>query len=169
MSSGICKNEEEDKRDNSNKSTIFNFWIYFGIIILGLLFIILIILIIYSFFSKKEVNNNYKPITSTPIPTPTFQSPSFEDGGDTGGSGKANSLKDFFSDINLVEAAILGLGVATFLYAIYYYKFEMSMTKTGYAELNARLNKVEVMTSKMASEKNANGQNGARTRKRILM
>jgi len=74
MSSGICKNEEEDKRDNSNKSTIFNFWIYFGIIILGLLFLILIILIIYSFFSKKEVNNNYKPITSTPIPTPTFQS-----------------------------------------------------------------------------------------------
>ena len=104
-----------------------------------------------------------------PIPTPTFQSPSFEDGGDTGGSGKANSLKDFFSDINLVEAAILGLGVATFLYAIYYYKFEMSMTKTGYAELNARLNKVEIMTSKMASEKNASGQNAVKTRKRILM
>jgi len=75
MSSGICKNVEEDKRDNSKKSTIFNFWIYFGIIILGLLFIILIILIIYSFFSKKEVTiNNYNPNISTPIPTPTFQS-----------------------------------------------------------------------------------------------
>jgi heme/copper-type cytochrome/quinol oxidase subunit 1 len=73
MSSGICKNVEEDKRDNSKKSTIFNFWIYFGIIILGLLFIILVILIIYSFFSNKEVTNN-KPNISTPIPTPTFQS-----------------------------------------------------------------------------------------------
>ena len=104
-----------------------------------------------------------------PIPTPTFQSPSFEDGGDTGGRRYANSLKEFFSDINLVEAAILGLGVATFLYAIYYYKFEMSMTKTGYAELNARLNKVELLTSKIASEKNASGQNSVKIRKRILM
>ena len=113
--------------------------------------------------------NMPQPQIAAPIPTPTFQSPTFEDGGDTGGSGKSNSLKDFFSDINLVEAAILGLGVATFLYAIYYYKFEMTMTKTGYAELNARLNKVELMTSKIASEKNANAQNSARTRKRILM
>ena len=73
MSSGICKNEEEEKKNTSTKSTIFNFWIYFGIIILGLLFIILIVLIIYSFFSNKEVNN-YKPITTSTIPTPTFQS-----------------------------------------------------------------------------------------------
>jgi hypothetical protein len=69
----------------------------------------------------------------------------------------------------LVEASILALGVATFLYAIYYYKFEMTMTKTGYADLNARLNKVELMTSKIVAEKNANGNNAARTRKRILM
>ena len=72
MSSGICKNEEEEKKNTSTKSTIFNFWIYFGIIILGLLFIILIVLIIYSFLSNKEVNN-YKPITTSTIPTPTFQ------------------------------------------------------------------------------------------------
>ena len=73
MSSGICKNDEEDKKDTSKKSSIFNFWIYFGIIILGLLFIILIILIIYSFFSKKNVNTTYIN-TTTSIPTPTFQS-----------------------------------------------------------------------------------------------
>jgi hypothetical protein len=103
------------------------------------------------------------------MPPPTFQSPTFEDGGDTGGKGKSNSIKDFFSDINLVEASILALGVATFLYAIYYYKFEMTMTKTGYADLNARLNKVEVMTSKIVAEQNANGKNSVRTRKRILM
>jgi hypothetical protein len=102
-------------------------------------------------------------------PPPTFQSPTFEDGGDTGSKGKSNSIKDFFSDINLVEASILALGVATFLYAIYYYKFEMTMTKTGYADLNARLNKVELMTSKIVAEQNANGKNTVRTRKRILM
>lgn len=107
-----------------------------------------------------------------PIPPPTFQSPSYESGGDMGmESSRANPLKDFFSDINLVEAAILGLGVATFLYAIYYYKFEMTMTRTGYADLNARLNKVELMTSKIASEKNANGKNSNRSnpRKRMLI
>ncbi|MFY8161495.1 MAG: hypothetical protein ACOVNU_09210 [Candidatus Kapaibacteriota bacterium] len=105
-----------------------------------------------------------------PIPPPTFQSPSYESGGDTG-SDKSNPFKDFFSDINLVEAAILGLGVATFLYAIYYYKFEMTMTKTGYADLNARLNKIELMTSKIASEKNANGKNSNRSnpRRRMLI
>lgn len=73
MSSGICKNEQEEKKETSKKSNIFNFWIYLGLIILGLLFIILIILIIYSFFSKKEVNV-YKPTTTTSIPTPSFQS-----------------------------------------------------------------------------------------------
>ena len=105
------------------------------------------------------------------IPPPTFQSPSFEDGGDTGSKGNSNSIKDFFSDINLVEASILALGVATFLYAIYYYKFEMTMTKTGYADLNARLNKVELMASKIAAEKNANGKNANRNnpRKRMLI
>lgn len=64
MSSGICKNEQEDKKDTSKKSTLFNFWIYFGLIILGLIFIILIVLIISSFFSKKE--DNYKSSISTP-------------------------------------------------------------------------------------------------------
>jgi heme/copper-type cytochrome/quinol oxidase subunit 1 len=72
MSSGICKNEQEDKKDTSKKSTIFNFWIYFGIIVLGILFLTLIIFLIYSFFSKKEVNNNPTPTYS--IQTPTFQS-----------------------------------------------------------------------------------------------
>jgi hypothetical protein len=100
---------------------------------------------------------------------PTFQSPTLEDGGKMEKGGQTNSIKDFFSDINLVEASILALGVATFLYAIYYYKFEMTMTKTGYADLNARLNKVELMTSKIVAEQNANGKNSVRTRKRILM
>lgn len=74
MSSGICKNEDVDKKDTSRKSNIFNFWIYLGLIILGLIFLILIIFLIYSLFSKKEVNNKYNPDTSTSIQTPTFES-----------------------------------------------------------------------------------------------
>jgi len=104
------------------------------------------------------------------MPPPTFQSPTFEDGGDMGDKGKSNSIKDFFSDINLVEASILALGVATFLYAIYYYKFEMTMAKTSYADLNTRMQRLELSESKRkAAEQNANGKNsGRQTRKRML-
>jgi hypothetical protein len=68
--------------------------------------------------------------------------PKYENGGEMGG-GKKNPLKDIFSDINLVEAGIMALGIAAFLYAIYYYKFEMELSKTGYADLHARTMKLE--------------------------
>jgi len=94
------------------------------------------------------------------------QQPSFEDGGTT--SAKSNPIKDFFSDINVVEAGIMALGVAAFIYAIYYYKFEMTMTKTGYADLNARLQKIEVEEGKRkTAEMNASG--GKMKKKRMLI
>ena len=88
-----------------------------------------------------------------------------------GGATKTNPIKDFFSDVNVVEAALLALGVATFLYAIYYYKFEMTLSKTGYADLNARMQKIESENAKRkAAEQNANAENSVRrSRKRILM
>lgn len=51
-SSGICKNEVKEKK--KERSSSFNLWIYFGIIILALIFIILIILLIYSIVSNKQ-------------------------------------------------------------------------------------------------------------------
>ena len=94
------------------------------------------------------------------------QQPSFEDGGST--PAKSNPIKDFFSDINIVEAGIMALGVATFIYAIYYYKFEMTMTKTGYADLNGRLQKLEVEEGKRkTAEMNASG--GKMKKKRVLI
>jgi hypothetical protein len=94
------------------------------------------------------------------------QQPTFEDGGTT--PTKTNPIKDFFSDINVVEAGIMALGVAAFIYAIYYYKFEMTMTKTGYADLNARLQKIEVEEGKRkTAEMNASG--GKLKKKRMLI
>jgi len=94
------------------------------------------------------------------------QQPMFEDGGTT--SSKGNPIKEFFSDINIVEAGIMALGVAAFLYAIYYYKFEMTMTKTGYADLNGRLQKLEVEEGRRkTAEMNASG--GKMKKKRILI
>lgn len=92
----------------------------------------------------------------------------YADGGMT--DVKKNPIKDFFSDINMVEAGLLALGVATFLYAIYYYKFEMNMTKTGYADLNARVQKLESDNEKRkAAEKNANAAGNLRSRRRLVM
>lgn len=105
-----------------------------------------------------------------PPPMPPMN-PNYAEGGEMGGGSKSNPIKDFFSDINIVEAGILALGVATFLYAIHYYKFEMQLSKTGYADLNGRLQKLESdikKTKEVAANANAQGGGRARVRKRIM-
>ena len=106
-----------------------------------------------------------------PPPMPPMN-PNYAEGGEMGGGSKSNPIKDFFSDINIVEAGILALGVATFLYAIHYYKFEMQLSKTGYADLNGRMTKLEsdMKKKEATANANANGQGGgrARMRKRIM-
>lgn len=85
--------------------------------------------------------------------------------------GRANPVAKFFSDINLVEAGLLALGVATFLYAISYYKHEISMSKSGYADLSGRMQKLESeMAAKKAQEMAANANSMAkRSRRRMLI
>ena len=106
-----------------------------------------------------------------PPPMPPMN-PNYADGGEMGSGSKSNPIKDFLSDINIVEAGLLALGVATFLYAIHYYKFEMQLSKTGYADLNGRMQKLESDMKKKQAEANtnANGQGGirAKMRKRIM-
>ena len=70
MVDGICKNEEEDKKTSNKKSTLFNFWVYFGIIILALIFIIMIGFLIYSLFSSKDSSSSVtssRPVYSSSI------------------------------------------------------------------------------------------------------
>lgn len=98
--------------------------------------------------------------------------PAMANGGETAAAPKSNPFKDFFSDINMIEAGILALGVATFLYAIYYYKFEMKMTKTGYADLNGRVQKLEAAEAKRSQKEanaNATGKMMRGARKRMLI
>lgn len=84
---------------------------------------------------------------------------------------RVNPVGKFFSDINLVEAGLLALGVATFLYAISYYKHEIQMSKSGYADLSGRMQKMESeMAAKKAQEAAANANGMAkRSRKRMLI
>lgn len=110
------------------------------------------------------------PIMSTPPPPPP---PTMADGGEMDGGSdmkKSNPFKEFFADLNMVEIGILALGVASFLYAINYYKFEMKMTKTGYADLNGRMTKLEsAEQSRQMKEANANANGMSRRSKRRLM
>jgi cytoskeletal protein RodZ len=69
MSSGICKNEEEEKK--GKKSNTISFMIYVGIIILGLLLLIVIIYFIYSLFSNS--NSNSTSTSTSSLITPTFK------------------------------------------------------------------------------------------------
>lgn len=95
--------------------------------------------------------------------------PKYENGGEMG-EGKKNPLKDIFSDINLVEAGIMALGIAAFLYAIYYYKLEMELSKTGYADLNARTMKLESDNDKRKkAEANANAAGKLKPKRRGII
>jgi hypothetical protein len=80
-----------------------------------------------------------------------------EEGGavSSGGGG----FRDFFSDINILDVVISAFIVGGVLYAVHYYKFMMLMEKTGYADLNSRVQKLEttVSAAKKASEVNATG------------
>lgn len=110
-----------------------------------------------------------------PVPTPPAPAPMMAEGGDVGGGnsgGVGNKFKEFFSDINILDVAVSAFIVGGVLYAVHYYKFMMMMEKTGYADLSARVQKMEsaMAAAKRTAEANASG-NGklAMRRKRAFV
>jgi hypothetical protein len=85
------------------------------------------------------------------------------------GSGVGSKIKEFFSDINILDVAVSAFIVGGVLYTVHYFKFMMMMEKTGYADLSAKVQKLEnqMAAAKKSAEANATG-NGAK-RKRPLM
>jgi hypothetical protein len=59
---------------------------------------------------------------------PMPQSPVMEDGGAVKSS---NPIKNFFSDINVVDVTVSAFIVAAVIYSINYHKFMMMIEKTG--------------------------------------
>jgi len=95
-----------------------------------------------------------------PVPAPAAPMPTMAEGGDLGGgSGGGNKFKEFFSDINILDVAISAFIVGGVLYAVHYYKFMMMLEKTGYADLSARVQKMEsaMAAAKKTAEANAAG------------
>jgi len=112
------------------------------------------------------------PATAAPAPMPApapapmqaAPMPMYADGGDMGDSGKSGGIKGFFEDINIVDVAISAFIVGGVIYAIQYYKFMMMIEKTGYADLSARIQKLEsaAQAAKKVAEANASGSKSRR-------
>lgn len=116
------------------------------------------------------------PMPPAPAPAAPAATPVMAEGGTTGsggGSGFTGKVKEFFSDINLLDVAISAFIVGGVLYAVHYYKFMMMMEKTGYADLSTRVQRLEsqMAAAKKNAEANAagNGRMQPMRRKRALV
>jgi hypothetical protein len=89
------------------------------------------------------------------VPPPTQAVPSMQEGGITGTSG--GGIKAFFSDINWLEVALSSFVIAAMAYSIKYHKYMLMIEKSGYTNLNDRLQSLETKVTKKISELNANG------------
>ena len=107
-----------------------------------------------------------QPMAPAPAPAPMAAAPMpmYGEGGDIGDSGGGGGIKGFFNDINIVDVAISAFIVGGVIYAIQYYKFMMMIEKTGYADLSARIQKLEsaALAAKKTAEVNAAGSKGRR-------
>ena len=100
---------------------------------------------------------------------PPAPAPQMADGGGVADGGRKNPLKDFFSDINVVDVAVSALIVAGVIYSIQYHKFMMMIEKAGYADLSSRVARMEAEHAAMkrkAAEANASG--GTRKRRGLI-
>lgn len=100
-----------------------------------------------------------------PAPMQAAPMPIYADGGEMGDSGSSGGgIKGFFNDINIVDIAISAFIVGGVIYAIQYYKFMMMIEKTGYADLSARIQKLEsaAQAAKKIAEANASGSRSRR-------
>lgn len=110
------------------------------------------------------------PPPMPPAPPAMAEGGAVEGGGSSRGGGVGGKIKEFFEDINILDVTISAFIVGGVLYAVHYFKFMMMMEKAGYADLSAKIQKIEsqMAAAKKSAEANATGNGGMR-RKRALM
>lgn len=113
--------------------------------------------------SPTPPSPNYVP-PPPPTPHPT-SSTEMASGGETSSSG--GGIKEFFSDVNIVDVVLSAFIVAGVFYSMYYYKYMMKLEKTGYEEVTDRVMKLESSMAAKEAEMNAIGN--ASKRKRPIM
>ena len=100
---------------------------------------------------------------AAPMAAPPVAPPPYEDGGAI--IKKGGGIKDWFSDINIVDVAVSAVIVGAVLYTVHYYKFMMMLEKSGYADLNTKVSKLQSAVDAQKAEMNAAG-NGKLDRQR---
>jgi hypothetical protein len=100
---------------------------------------------------------------AAPMAAPPMAPPPFEDGGAI--VKKGGGIKEWFSDINIVDVAVSAVIIGAVLYTVHYYKFMMMLEKSGYADLNTKVSKLQSAVDAQKAEMNAAG-NGKLDRQR---
>jgi hypothetical protein len=103
------------------------------------------------------------PIAPLPVAAPPMASAPMEDGGAV--VKKSGGIKEWFNDINIVDVAVSAVIVGAILYTVHYYKFMMMLEKSGYADLNTKVAKLQSAIDAQKAEMNAAG-NGKLDRQR---
>ena len=98
-----------------------------------------------------------------PMAPPPMAPPPYEEGGAI--IKKGGGMKEWFSDINIVDVAVSAVIVGAVLYTVHYYKFMMMLEKSGYADLNTKVAKLQSAVDAQKAEMNAAG-NGKLDRQR---
>jgi hypothetical protein len=91
-----------------------------------------------------------------PVAAPPMPANNFEDGGAV--VEKKGGIKEWFSDINIVDVTVSAFIVGAVLYTVHYYKFMMMLEKAGYADLNAKISKMQSAMDAQKAEMNAAGR-----------
>ena len=94
---------------------------------------------------------------AAPMAAPPMAPPPFEDGGAI--VKKGGGIKEWFSDINIVDVAVSAVIVGAVLYTVHYYKFMMMLEKSGYADLSGKVAKLQSAMDAQKAEMNASGNN----------
>lgn len=101
-----------------------------------------------------------------PMPSAPPAVPPYEDGGAV--VTKGGGIKEWFSDINIVDVTVSAFIVGAVLYTVHYYKFMMMLEKSGYADLSGRIAKLQSGIDAQKAEMNAAGRL-EKSRKRPVM
>lgn len=96
------------------------------------------------------------PMPMAAPPAPATPSPSFEEGGAV--IKKGGGIKEWFSDINIVDVTISAFIVGGIIYMVQYYKFMMMLEKAGYADLKGKVAKLQSSVDATKAEMNAAGK-----------
>ena len=109
--------------------------------------------------------------TPAPAPSPMYTpppAPSASAGPEPTSMGGGGPLREFFSDVNLLDVTIAAFIVGAVLYSIQYHKFMMMLEKTGYADLSTRVQKLESSLEAAKRKAEANASGSMKRKKRLI-